>query len=59
MGKDEDAITIDKELNQVRKRILTLEWDKKHNQLNAGMEAQFQELKNRFKELESMKEKLK
>jgi hypothetical protein len=36
----------------LKKRILTLEWDKKHNQLNAGMELKFEEMKKEFAELE-------
>ncbi|MBN2454161.1 hypothetical protein JXB11_01305 [Candidatus Woesearchaeota archaeon] len=54
-----DADNVEKELSEVRKRLLTLEWDKKHNQLNAGMESHYEELKTKCKELESMKEKLK
>jgi len=32
-------------LSDINKRLLTLEWDKKHNQLNAGMEEKYTELK--------------
>lgn len=36
----------------LRKRALTLEWDKRHNQLNAGMESKFEEIKKELAELE-------
>ncbi len=39
-------------LSEVRKRLRTLEWDKKHNQLNAGMEAKYTELKEECANLE-------
>ncbi len=45
----------EEKLSYVRKRILTLEWDKENNQLNAGMLKQYEDLK---KELNSLNEKL-
>jgi len=35
-------------MSVVRQRINTLEWDKKHNQLNAGMEPVFAALKKEY-----------
>ena len=32
-------------LNELNRKILTLEWDKEHNQLNFGMEGKYSELK--------------
>lgn len=38
-------------LDYLRRNLLTLEWDKKHNQLNRGMESRFEELKKEYTEL--------
>lgn len=43
-------------ISYLRKRILTLEWDKENNQLNTGMMKQYDELK---KEYNRLNEKLK
>ncbi|MBI2549884.1 hypothetical protein HYV83_01750 [Candidatus Woesearchaeota archaeon] len=32
-------------LSDLRKRIMTLEWDKSHNQLNSSMEAKYVQIK--------------
>ena len=32
-------------LGDINKKLLTMEWDKKHNQLNIGMESKYTELK--------------
>jgi|WetSurMetagenome_2_1015567.scaffolds.fasta_scaffold63131_6 hypothetical protein len=56
---DSQTALIDKDLDSIRKRLLTLDWDKKHNQLNAGMESSYNELKAKFKELEEQKQKIK
>ncbi len=45
----------EEKLSQVRKRILTLEWDRENNQLNSGMLKQYEDLK---KELNLLNEKL-
>ncbi len=42
-------------ISHIRKRILTLEWDKENNQINAGMLKQYEDLK---KEFSSLNEKL-
>ena len=51
MSEEQGKENIGEELREVRKRLLTLEWDKKHNQLNAGMESAYRELKERYKAL--------
>jgi hypothetical protein len=56
---DSQLETLEENMDFVRKRLLTLEWDKKHNQMNSGMESSFNELKARYKELEDQKAKLK
>jgi hypothetical protein len=56
---DTQLKAVDEGLDAIRKRLLTLEWDKKHNQLNAGMESSYNELKAKFKELEEQKAKIK
>lgn len=56
---DSQTSSIEENMNQIRKRLLTLEWDKKHNQLNVGMESSYNELKAKYKELEEQKAKLK
>jgi len=38
-------------LNYLKKRLLTMEWDKNLNQLNSGMEQKLGELKKEFDEL--------
>ena len=47
IGKKE----ISDRLDYLKKNILTLEWDKRHNQLNRGMERRFEELKKEYDEL--------
>jgi len=42
---EEQQTAIKEKLSDINKRLLTLEWDKKHNQLNAGMEVKYTELK--------------
>ena len=32
-------------LSDINKKLLTMEWDRKHNQLNAGMETKYAQLK--------------
>lgn len=41
--------------DDVRRKVLTLEWDKRHNQINSGMEARYEELK---KDFDVLKEKV-
>ena len=41
----------EEKVSYLRKRILTLEWDKENNQLNAGMQKQHEELKKEFSRL--------
>ena len=46
----------EEKVSYLRKRLLTLEWDKENNQLNSGMLKQYEELK---KEFNILNEKLK
>jgi hypothetical protein len=55
---DSQVRDIEVSMEQIKKRLLTLEWDKKHNQLNAGMEGSVVSLKAKYKELEEQKAKL-
>ncbi|MBI2664235.1 hypothetical protein HYX10_02730 [Candidatus Woesearchaeota archaeon] len=36
---------IKERIRDIDKRLMTMEWDKEHNQLNAGMETVYNELK--------------
>ena len=42
-------------LSDLRKRIMTLEWDKSHNQLNSSMEAKYAQIKT---ECEALQKKI-
>ncbi len=39
-------------ISYVRKTILTLEWDKKHNQIHVGMEERYHRMKEEYEILE-------
>ena len=39
-------------LSEFRKRIMTLEWDKSHNQLNSSMEAKYAQIKTECEALQ-------
>ena len=39
-------------LSDLRKRIMTLEWDKSHNQLNSSMEAKYVQIKTECEALQ-------
>ena len=39
------------QLRAVDKKIMTMEWDKDHNQLNAGMEQKYNELKEEHEKI--------
>jgi len=53
MAENEDVGTLKERFDYLKKRLLTLEWDKEHNQLNAGMEYKYEEFKKEFAELET------
>ena len=42
---DQKRIDLKEKLGDINKKLLTMEWDKKHNQLNIGMESKYTELK--------------
>ncbi len=50
-------------LREMNKRLMTLEWDKSHNQLNSSMELKYSQIKVDFealrKKVESMQAELK
>jgi len=53
MGENENIDALKERFDYLKKRLLTLEWDKTHNQLNAGMEYKYEEFKKELAELES------
>ncbi|MAG16314.1 hypothetical protein CMO88_04590 [Candidatus Woesearchaeota archaeon] len=48
---EQKRIELKEKLNEIDKRLLTMEWDKRHNQLNAGMEEKYTELKTEHDKL--------
>jgi hypothetical protein len=42
---DQKRVELKEKLGDIKKKLLTMEWDKKHNQLNIGMESKYAELK--------------
>ena len=42
---DQKQVELKEKLGDINKKLLTMEWDKKHNQLNIGMESKYTELK--------------
>jgi len=42
---EQQKIELKEKLGDINKKLLTMEWDKKHNQLNSGMESKYTELK--------------
>ncbi len=47
MEKDE----LKKRMSELKKRIMTLEWDKQHNQIHIGHDRQLEEMKKELKEI--------
>ena len=39
-------------LSELKMRVMTLEWDKSHNQLNSSMEAKYLQIKTEFEALQ-------
>ncbi len=39
-------------MSDMRKTLLTLEWDRKHNQIHIGMESRYNKLKEEYQALE-------
>lgn len=46
-------------LSDLRKRIMTLEWDKSHNQLNSSMEAKYAQIKTECEALQKKVDSIK
>ena len=44
-NNETDLNVMKEKLSDLRKRIMTLEWDKSHNQLNSSMEAKYAQIK--------------
>ena len=42
---EQQRAELKEKLGEINKKLLTMEWDKEHNQLNAGMESTYTELK--------------
>ena len=42
---EEQKAEIKEKLHEINKKLITMEWDKRHNQLNAGMESKYAQLK--------------
>lgn len=53
MTENKDNEALKERLYYLKKRILTLEWDKNHNQLNPGMEYKYEEFKKECAQIES------
>ena len=53
MQEQSQSLTVMEErLHDLRKRIMTLEWDKSHNQLNSSMELKYAQIKSEYESLE-------
>lgn len=44
-ASEEQKAEIKEKLHDINKKLITMEWDKRHNQLNAGMESKYTQLK--------------
>ena len=47
-------IDMKEKLYDLKKRLMTLEWDKSHNQLNSSMEAKFAEIRTECEKLQKV-----
>jgi len=45
---EQERNEIQERLSIIRKRILTMEWDKEHNQFNIGLQSRYDELKKEY-----------
>ena len=45
---------MEEKLHDFRKRLMTLEWDKTHNQLNSSMEAKYAEIRAECEKLQKV-----
>jgi len=50
---EEKRSELKEKLSEINKKLLTMEWDKDHNQLNAGMEVKYTELKTEHDKLQA------
>ena len=48
----DEKVQLREKLNSVNRKLLTLQWDKDHNQLNSGMESKYNELKTQEEKLQ-------
>lgn len=46
------------QMSSLRKKLLTLEWDRKHNQLHMGMNEKLDKMKNEYTDLEGQLDQL-
>jgi hypothetical protein len=51
-GQENSLAMLEQRLSELRKRVMTLEWDKSHNQLNSGMEEKYILIKAEFEALQ-------
>ena len=45
---------MEEKLHDLRKRLMTLDWDKTHNQLNSSMEAKYAEIREECEKLQKV-----
>ena len=46
-------------LSELRQRVMTLEWDKSHSQLNSSMEVKYLQMKVEYEQLQKKVDELK
>ena len=57
--KNESLENIRERMSDMRKTLLTLEWDRRHNQIHIGMESRYNKLKEEYGALEKQLSELK
>lgn len=57
--KNMSAKQVAERMSEMRKILLTLEWDKNHNQIHVGMEEKYNKLKEEYASLENQLNELK
>jgi len=58
-GNDTSLSALDEKLAELRKKVMTLEWDKSHNQLNSSMESKYMQIRTEFEILQKKVDELK
>ncbi|MBI2145614.1 hypothetical protein HYU18_04825 [Candidatus Woesearchaeota archaeon] len=57
--QDSNLETMKEKLLDLKRQLMTFEWDKSHSQLNSGMEARYIQVKAEFESLNKKVEDLK